>query len=88
MKTSVPEKRPTRIVQGFHGTLELYAPLSDEHEQRGAKLLEARMALDIGVRDAAARLGLDPFEYAECERGVRDFDLTEALALLQRRGRR
>lgn len=81
--TEVPGMRPMRSFRDVHHRLTLvYATLSPEDEKRGADFREVRNACQLGLREAAARLGISAVELGECERGVRRFDLAEALALL------
>ena len=85
LPTWTPSVRPKRVMVTLHGDVETFAPISLACRMSGQSLREHRTMRGLGLRDAAQLLGLGAVELGECERGVRGFDLAQALFLLDQR---
>jgi hypothetical protein len=82
LRTSVPAERPRKTFMSAHGLTECFDALSADHARCGETLRDFRTAQQMPLGAAARRLGITVVMYSECERGVREFDLREALKLL------
>lgn len=82
LRTSVPAERPRRTFMSMHGETSCFDSLSPDHVRRGETLRDFRTAQQLPLGAAARMLGISVVMYSECERGVREFDLREALKLL------